>query len=434
MISCNVKGMDSVQKLSSKTHRSESRRSLPELPRVRAPSGRPPQQVIRHARRRQSVIERVLLPEKFGYELTEVAPDAEDFDDVHNAMCNSLSWRAPTAISDATKAFVSRQLPKKNDVSGDVLLDTLVAVAVIPSHPLNADYLHEILSDSMMPDRDAWWSTYLFRMSGHQGSVQRLIDWAWKHSDQWTGSDEVASLAGTMLAWFLTCSHRKVRDGATKGLVRLFERRLHLLKPLLERFANVDDPYVSERLAATAFGAAVRSNDTHALAELAKHIYDFHFAKTDPPAHFLERDYLRQTVEVALERGISLDVNLDRLRPPYSSRWPDDKDIPSWESDGELRSSMYGDYLFNSYGDFAKYVTDFSEWTARRLDGLSARTPEQEFKVFQSVAVYSVKLVVLEIGKSVITLLWMWNHSSRMSPKARFKSSDWSASSRHSKS
>ena len=327
----------------------------------------------------------VLLPEEFGCELTEVAPGVEDFGDVHNAMCSSLSWRAPTAISDATKAFVIQQLPKKDDASGDVLLDTLVAVATIPSHPLNADYLHKVLIDSMMPNRDAWWSTFLFRASGHQGSVDRLIDWAWKHSVRWTGSDEVACLAGSVLAWFLTCSHRKVRDGATKGLVRLFERRLHLLKPLLERFTNIDDPYVSERLAATAFGAAARTNDLHALAEIAQYIFNRYFARTDPPVHLLERDYLRQTVELALERGISLNVDLERLRPPYCSHWPDDDEIPSWATDSELRDSRYGDYIFSSYGDFAKHITDFSEWSAQRLDGFPARTPKQEFKEFQSL-------------------------------------------------
>src|SRR5690606_27054245 len=70
---------------------------------------------------------------------------------------------------------------------------------------------------------------------------------------------------------------------------------------------------------------------------------------------------------------------------PYRSKWPDDQDIPSWEDDCQLRNAAYGDYIFSSYNDFGKYITNFSEWSARRLDGSPARTPEREFDEFESL-------------------------------------------------
>ena len=73
--------------------------------------------------------------------------------------------------------------------------------------------------------------------------------------------DEALRLWGTTLAWFLTTPNRFVRDGATKGLVSLFTNRLSLLQEVLETFTEVNDPYVSERLFAAAYGCAMRSTN-----------------------------------------------------------------------------------------------------------------------------------------------------------------------------
>ena len=76
-----------------------------------------------------------------------------------------------------------------------------------------------------MAERDAWWSTFLHHEIGKQRAVDRLVDWAWKHSQDTLYDEKVVRLAGTTLAWFLTSSNRKLRYCATKGLVRLYDDR-----------------------------------------------------------------------------------------------------------------------------------------------------------------------------------------------------------------
>jgi hypothetical protein len=66
---------------------------------------------------------------------------------------------------------------------------------------------------------------------------------------------------GHDIGMFLTTPHRFVRDWVTKGLISLFTNRLPLLQQVLETFTGVNDPYVSERLFAAAYGCAMRSTN-----------------------------------------------------------------------------------------------------------------------------------------------------------------------------
>ncbi|MBL9165622.1 MAG: hypothetical protein JNL18_23060 [Planctomycetaceae bacterium] len=324
----------------------------------------------------------ILLPENTGVELIDVSPGVADSLSMRSAMYESLAWRDPIAVTDYTRKFIERSLPKKDEESSDELLNALVSLAPIPAHPLNADYLATLLEAADMPDRDSWWSTFLFRQCGRQKAVDRLVSWAWNQSHDWHGEEEVARLAGITLGWFLTCSHRRLRDSATKGLVRLHEERLGLLQQLLKRFEDVDDPYVSERLAAVAFGASARADDTAALIALGSYVYDRYFESGSPPTHLVERDYLRQTVELAIARSLPISVDTSLLRPPYNGEWPADGEIPSRDEVLSSQSRLYGEYIFGPYGDFSKYVTDFSEWRSTRLDGSPTRTPERELRAY----------------------------------------------------
>ena len=130
----------------------------------------------------------------------------------------------------------------------------------IPGHPFNAERLDLHLQQFAMPDRDAVWSTYLHYTYGEHGPVDRLLDWATSHRTCGpdTLDDAVVSLSMLVLAWMFTSSNRFVRDRATKGLVSLLSGRLDIAGTLVERFHDVDDPYVAERVYAVAYGVAMR--------------------------------------------------------------------------------------------------------------------------------------------------------------------------------
>ena len=284
------------------------------------------------------------------------------------AFLRSIIWRKYEAFCEDT-VVVLNELVEREDIEEE-LLDTLMSVSIVPSHPFNAECLDQRLCQDSMPHRDSWWSTYLHRAWETQGPVDRLIDWASNLSPDDDVEDEVADLVATALTWMFTTPNRFLRDRATKALVVLLSRRLESASLLIDRFADIDDSYVSERVYAVAYGVAMRCHDADAVGKLALVVYERVFASESPPPHILLRDYARGVVERALCLGADIPVNVSRIRPPYKSTWPDlpaEDDIEAltqnWEqgawaegnlewSRNRIRDSVMGNFL----NDFARYV------------------------------------------------------------------------------
>ena len=145
-------------------------------------------------------------------------------------------------------------------------------------------------------------------------------------------------------------------------------------------FLDVNDPYVLERLFAVAYGCSMRGTENDAIGKLAQDVYGWVFKNGEPPPHILLRDYARGVIELALHLGIELDIDTDRVRPPYKSEWPSKipteeelKKYDEWEegmSDEKwARGDLYGSVM--GFGDFARYVIGTNsghfDWSSRRL-------------------------------------------------------------------
>lgn len=314
----------------------------------------------------QGVIEAlcIQMPERTGRELVRVTPRFQGLWGIGEAFLDSLVWRDLTAFSEETRVvlnelFANRRLypePK----------DTLIMVSAIPGHYFNAEFLDRRLRQDDMPDRDTWWSTYLHHTWGDEGAVDRLVEWACNISPRDTADEEVVDLAAITLGWMLSTPNRFLRDRATKGLVALLTGRLASLDRLVNRFADVDDPYVVERIYAVAYGVVMRSNDATEVGLVAQSVFRHVFADGTPPAHLLLRDYARGVIERAAYLGTAGDLDLDLVRLPYRSRFPDvpnerltqdlilgmeqsagdDDDRFAWH---EIRASV-------QHWDFARYI------------------------------------------------------------------------------
>jgi hypothetical protein len=92
----------------------------------------------------------------------------------------------------------------------------------------------EDLGHPSLADRDRSWSLFLLQTFGEHGTVDRLLEWSTSTEDRSYINDDSLELCGIALSWFLTSSHRHVRDRATKGLVRLFQNRLGVLGRVLK--------------------------------------------------------------------------------------------------------------------------------------------------------------------------------------------------------
>jgi hypothetical protein len=316
----------------------------------------------------------VLIPERLGSELDEHIPTLQTMPEYLDAFIESLPLRDGRHITSHAIALVGRLLVdtdpnEPTDVPADKLRDSLIQMAAIPHHPLNAKWLSTRLSGVSMPERDLFWSTFLHRSWRERSwippsSVERFLDWAWPTRpddvDPCFGfDDEVVFLILLTLAWFLATPNRFVRDRATKAVVCILCRRVRLARPLVESLAHVDDLYVRERLYCAIYGAVVRARDKEEIAPVADAVYESLFAAGTPPAHILLRDYGRGVIEYAIELGCAIDVDPARCRPPYHSQ-PLETAVPTWD---ELHVRYGGgDYaglllsLWPGMGDFASYV------------------------------------------------------------------------------
>ena len=85
-------------------------------------------------------------------------------------------WRNDTSITDATRRIVIGAL-RWAGVDSEALT-MLFRLAARPGHPLNADYLHKMLTRLEMGARDSRLPGLFHITYGTGGAVDRLIRWA----------------------------------------------------------------------------------------------------------------------------------------------------------------------------------------------------------------------------------------------------------------
>ena len=331
----------------------------------------------------------VQVPELAGVELLRLAPQLKGDPDLGHAFRQSIVWRELDAFTDDTFDLLNEIL--EHDGALEETLDVMLTVATVDKHPFNANLLDEMLRHYSMPERDEWWSTYLHHSYQTNSAVDRLVDWALDPKPDSDLEDETVDLCATTLAWMLTSSNRFLRDRATKALVSLLTARLDAVVRLVERFSDVDDLYVRERVFAVAYGVAMRSHDAKAVRRLASVVYERIFAAGTPPPHILLRDYARGVIERALHLGCDLQVDEQAMLPPYKSDWPtipDEEAVKKLKPDydrgshdsGELEWAWHRVYSSVMHTDFARYVigTNFKQtnWLSLRLDEDPWQSPE----------------------------------------------------------
>lgn len=247
-----------------------------------------------------------------------------------DAFFAALPWRDPATL-DGTALDLLREYLDAGYIQNTQWLTLLLSLACIPEHPLNVRRLDRALRDMSMPARDRLWSQAVLGIAYEDSNpVSRTIDWAWSCRD--TVSADVVDLAATILSWLLTSPNRRIRDTATKALLRLTGAHTSVLARLVRGLEGVDDPYVAERVIAVACGHVVRrAHDRFEpgtlaeLLELGRAVFDVSFG-AGVSTHILLRHYARTAVEVVdrvlRAHGAELDRQLSWAAPPYESPWP----------------------------------------------------------------------------------------------------------------
>lgn len=313
------------------------------------------------------------LPEQEDIEIFQFL----DSDKILTPFIKSLGWRDPETLSDS-EGRLTQEMEEYLWDEIELLDDlhefwrVLLTLATSTEHPLNAEYLHSVLMDQEVVGRDFNWSKFLHEEFREETSeVFRLINWGFSLEHEPVESPELKRLISISLSWFFSCPNRYVRDRATKAVVNIVDSDLELYIDLIERFQNVNDPYVLERVYATAYGGALRHREHDVVTELADVIYELEFADDNPTPHLLTRDYARGIIELANHQVESYTVDLDRVRPPYDSSFS--IDIPTSgelrkqvterleDADTELESRFWiglsgSGFEGDGFSDFARYI------------------------------------------------------------------------------
>ncbi len=291
--------------------------------------------------------------------------DESDQNDISDRYIKSFLWRKASAINSTDFiTYINEYGAPRSSV-----LRVLIENSTKENHPLNAFFLHSILENKPIAQRDYLWTTYINDLANREERLFQLVTY-------FDGGNLLNGLSGPntellliLFTWLLTSSNRMLRDKASKASIELLKRNFSLCKPLLQRFEKINDPYVIQRLLGIVFGACVKRSeiaiDTY--RELVEYVYNLVFNQETVCPDILMRDYAR----LILERWIyefpdDCDfIDAVKIRPPYRST-----EIPHVKGqeyyNKEIAHSGFNSIDFSMrinhsecpgmYGDFGRYT------------------------------------------------------------------------------
>jgi hypothetical protein len=269
----------------------------------------------------------IQIPERFGVELFDVSGPHSD-GSLLSITLGGLAWRSLESILPRTEELLSQAMRVPG--YSTQAMEILFRLAVRSNHPLNMDFLENMIASQSMIERDPFWAYVLSESFGEQddmpakgGAVRWLIEWALR-SDLSSLDESTARLWATALGWFCAAPDRRIRDRATKGLVRIFVSLTNVIPFALSKFLLLDDEYVSERVLLAAYGTLLLRPDRDNLRLAASEVWRHYFrSAVTPPVNASLRDHGRLILELASELGVlPEEADPQRFRPPYASDWP----------------------------------------------------------------------------------------------------------------
>ncbi len=309
----------------------------------------------------------VRLPEEFNIEIFDIVPQTYGLiSDIIQAFEASLSWRNTSSMTSKASLMFNR-ICKSNPHYDRFSM--LISYSVNINHPWNALWLHEQLNVEPLHQRDSSWTIWLngilLRTHGSH-PLREIHKWA-TMADLSRFTEKQLLLLGTILAWCLSTTVSNWRDKFTAALTRILAGRTFVAALLLEKFIDVNDPYIKERVLLACAGSAqhARSDDL-ALQNLAQLVIDRIFSKPEIESHLLIRHYASEICIQAEKKG-QLPPHPDRrlFRPPWKSVLPN-----IWSSKKvrakEKATKDHAWALFNSvkpgpgfgYGAWGRYVME----------------------------------------------------------------------------
>lgn len=301
--------------------------------------------------------------EKFNEECIDIIDDVKDEHDrqyIFKKYVKSFSWRPSQNID--CKAFV--EFINEKGIDRDIVFSVFTENSVKIDNPLNAEFIHDILINIPLNERDYLWTTYINALGNEDERLFQLVSY-FDEGKKLGNYHENTWLLLLLFSWLLTSSNRLLRDKASKAVIELLKTNFSFCLPLLKKFEIVNDPYVIQRLYGIVFGACTKNIDIKKpeFKALVEYIYAVIFDKDLIYPDILLRDYVKLIIEYFLFKFPECKTNINELKikPPYSSDPIPIAEKAKEEYDGGLNTiahSMAPENADRMYGDFGRYVFD----------------------------------------------------------------------------
>lgn len=293
-------------------------------------------------------------------DIIDAVDDSFEKTQIVNGFIDSFQWRKAQTI--CVETFMD--LLQKYSCQPEVVWPMVISNSMKMNHPLNADFLHDILFRYSLDMRDYAWTLYINNLAlDKTDRLVQLIEMYDQGETLEVISEEQIKLLLTLLGWVLTSSNRWIRDYASKAMVEILKGHISLCVPLLVKFKSVNDPYVISRLYGVIFGASCKRTSEDSIKTLAEYIYESVFNQDKVYPDILLRDYARLIIERFMfeEPNYTGVIDYHKIVPPYNS-----EPIPEIEDQQYLQREWKGGLFriihsmcfdgMGMYGDFGRYV------------------------------------------------------------------------------
>lgn len=190
---------------------------------------------------------RLLLPERAGKHLYELGTGALFSGGISAIFEIDPKFITKRESDEITKLF-------RNPSNRDPLLTMLRGTALISAHPLNVKFLSGLLFGLKLPSRDTSWSELLRKEPEIFLNLASRLYQTSRSSARTKRSRDQLPLVASYVSWMLTSTNRELRDSATRALCWYGRRFPRSLFQLTIHSLRINDPYISERMLAAAYG------------------------------------------------------------------------------------------------------------------------------------------------------------------------------------
>lgn len=283
----------------------------------------------------------ILIPERFNNKELSMIPAA---DEIYTALVEivvtSIPWRKPDSFSPASQRLLLEAL--YNPTLCKTTVDNLLSISWRPSI-IDAMWFSELLNKTPLAKRDSYWCRYLYKAYEDSNSFKRLIDVPVEQAPAL--QPDMAERWAIMLLWFTAAADLRIKNQATRALVKILIAHPTAIPELLKRFLYSDDDAIRERLLLASYGALIVSQNEHVIKQSANMLSIELHNNSQDFNNAIIRDHIRSIYELAYtQRAYQPQL----IESEWPLELPTEAQVNNWETLLHFKSDEF-------YSDFFKY-------------------------------------------------------------------------------